>query len=92
MSEFFNVAVSGIPLLFVVIGLVAYVKKFGVTGNALLVTSMLIGLLFGVGYQVSQAGVPADFAGWFSNGIYGLGLGLVASGLYDEIKDMIKPV
>ena len=88
--EWFDVAVNGIPLLFVVIGLVAYIKKLGVEGKALLGASMLIGMLLGGGYQISQIGVPADFAGWFGIVVYGIGLGLVASGIYDEVKDMLQ--
>jgi hypothetical protein len=88
MELFAEVSVAGIPLLFVVMGLVEYIKKFGVQGQALQGASMGIGLLFGVGYQVSAAGVPADFAGWFAVGVYGLALGLVASGIYDVLKGL----
>jgi hypothetical protein len=34
-------------------------------------------------YQIAQAGYPMMFAGWFSVVIFGLALGLVASGFYD---------
>ncbi len=90
MEMFAEVAVAGIPLLFVVIGLVELVKSFGVQGNILRGVSMFVGLLFGVSYQIAQLGVPADFAGIFSMAVYGLGLGLVASGVYDAAKGMTK--
>ena len=75
--------VNGIPLLFVVLGLVSYVKAWGLSGNAIRATSMLIGLLFGFGYMASSSGFPVDFPGWFSYTFYGLGLGITASGVYD---------
>ena len=83
-SEFFNVAVAGIPLLFVVLGLVEWIKRLGVEGRWLLVSSMVVGLLLGGGYQLSQ-GIPDSFGGWFAVIIYGLALGLVSSGVYDAL-------
>jgi len=88
--NYYDVAVLGVPLLFVVIGLVEYLKKFGVTGNWLLGSSMLIGVLLGGGYQLSAVGFPVDFAGWFGVGFYGIGLGIVASGVYDVAKNIAK--
>lgn len=85
----FQEVVSGIPLILVVIGLVEWVKRFGVAGKALNVASLLVGAGLGVAYQVSQ-GVPVDFAGWFAAVIYGLALGLVASGIYDAAKSAAK--
>lgn len=89
MAELFDAMVGGIPLLAVVLGLVQFVKGFGVEGNAAKAVSMIIGLLFGVGYMLTQA-MPADFAGWFAVVVYGLGLGLVASGIYDAAKQVVK--
>ena len=74
--------VSGVPLVLVVIGLVEWLKRFGVAGKLLNASSLVIGLALGVAYQYAQ-GTPADFAGWFAAGVFGLGLGLVASGIYD---------
>jgi hypothetical protein len=82
---FDNVVVAGIPLLVMVIGLVQFVKSFGLTGNVVKGVSLGIGLLLGVGYQLSIS-MPADFAGWFAVTVFGLGLGLVASGIYDAAK------
>lgn len=79
---FDNIVVAGIPLLVIVIGLVQFIKGFGLAGNAVKSLSLAIGLVLGGGYQYSIA-APADFAGWFALAIFGLGLGLVASGLYD---------
>ena len=85
--DFSNAIVAGIPLVLVVIGLVEWLKRFGVQGAALNVASLLIGLVAGIAYQISIA-MPGDFSGWFGAAIYGLALGLVASGLYDAGKSI----
>ena len=87
--DFGNAIVSGLPLVLIVIGLVEWVKQLGVQGNAIRVVSMVIGAIFGVAYQYSVA-PPVDFSGWFAAIAYGLGLGLVASGIYDAAADVIK--
>ena len=87
--DFTNALVAGIPLLMVVIGLVEWSKKIGLSGKWLTVVSMLIGVGLGVLYQMTQA-MPVDFSGWFTAGVYGLALGLVASGVYDAAKSVIK--
>ena len=86
-STFFSVSVGGIPLIFVVLGLVTWLSKMGVSGKWLLVASLLVGLVLGSGYQISQA-MPwtiseLTFGGWFAVMVYGLALGLVASGVYE---------
>jgi hypothetical protein len=77
-----DVVVNGIPLIFVVLGLVEWVKQLGVSGKGTVAASMAIGVGLGIGYQCSVV-VPTDFATWFGAGIFGLALGLVASGIYD---------
>jgi hypothetical protein len=85
----FDAIVAGLPLVLVVVGLVEWVKQMGVQGNALRIVSLAIGLVFGIGYQISL-GLPTDFAGWFGAVVYGLGLGLVASGIYDAAADIVS--
>jgi len=86
-GEYFNAMVNGIPLLFVVMGLVEYSKRLGLQGRALMVTSLVIGLVLGVGYQVSQVDVlPVTFGPWFAIVVYGLALGLIASQVYDALS------
>ena len=67
----------------VVFGLVEFIKSFGLKGHWLTIVSMLLGLAFGVSYQIANAGLPASFAGWFAVAVFGIMLGLVASGFYD---------
>jgi len=86
--DFSTAIVNGIPLVLIVIGLVELLKKFGVSGNWLVGASVLIGICFGISYQLSIA-MPIDFSGWFAAVVYGIGLGLVASGVYDAAKSVL---
>ena len=85
----FDQIVNGIPLLFVVMGLVELSKSFGAQGKALTAISFGIGLIIGLLYQLSL-GMPADYAGWFGAALFGLALGLVASKVYDAIRSATK--
>lgn len=85
----FDAIVAGLPLVLVVLGLVEWVKRLGLAGKAVVIVSMAIGLALGLAYQISIA-LPIDFAGWFSAAVYGLGLGLVASGIYDAGKSILN--
>lgn len=81
----FSDMVGGIPLVLVVLGLVEFIKRFGVEGKVLLGVSMGVGLVLGVLYKISLA-LPASYGEWFIAVIYGIALGLVASGIYDAVK------
>jgi len=81
--------VNGIPLVVLVIALVEWVKRFGVEGKALNAVSMAIGAVIGVAYWYAQAPL-VSFGDWFGAIVYGLALGLVASGIYDAAKSALK--
>ena len=86
MHDISTLLVGGLPLSAVVFGLVEFIKSFGLRGRWLTIASMLLGLAFGVSYQIANAGLPAGFAGWFSVAVFGIMLGLVASGFYKFIS------
>ena len=75
--------IAGVPLIFVILGTVEWLKKTAIDSKLLPYVSMLVGLVFGVGYQFASVGFPADFAGWFGAAVFGIACGLVASGIYD---------
>jgi hypothetical protein len=101
IKAYADAAVAGVPLLFVVFGLVSWLKSFKnsaggqlIDGNWLLLVSMLAGVVLGGGYMVSQTRPPGGdwwvgYVYWFTTVIYGIGLGVVASGFYNEVKRLI---
>ena len=80
-----DLLVNGIPLVTIIMGLVEFSKKLGVSGKNLTVLSMALGIIIGMAYRIAQSGTPTDFSGWFNTVIFGLVLGLTASGVYDLI-------
>ena len=97
LVSFLKPAVAGVPLVFVIMGLVEWLKRLGVTGNNILYASMGIGVVIGSGYMVTQTRPPLVdawiiYVYWFAVIVYGLAMGIVASGLYDVIKNMLKPM
>lgn len=86
--DFQNAVVSGIPLVLVVIGLVEWSKRLGVSGRPLQILSMLVGVVLGILYQYSQQPLEG-FSAWFGAAVYGFGLGLVASGIYDAVRSAV---
>lgn len=71
------------PVMVLVFGLVEFVKKMGVAGRVLLGVSMTLGVLFGGGFYAAALGLPADFLGWFTLVLFGIGCGLTTSGAYN---------
>ncbi|KPL82656.1 hypothetical protein SE15_11195 [Thermanaerothrix daxensis] len=80
--------INGIPLVLVVLGLVEWSKRLGLSGKALQLLSMLVGIVLGVLYQYSVFPL-VTFAEWFGAVVYGLALGLIASGVYDAVRSAV---
>ena len=82
-----NAIVAGVPLMIVVIGFVQFVKeKLNWSGWGVEVFAIVFGLIVGFAYQVYLAaagdGLKWDFVFIFPAIIYGLMVGLVATGIY----------
>jgi len=102
LTSFVKATVSGVPLVFVVIGFVYWFKQFKkpdgsqlFSGNTLLLVSMCWGLLLGGGYVVSATHPPVGewwpvYVYWFAVFVYGIAMGIVASGLYSAVKAIIE--
>jgi len=90
--NFDTLLVGSVPLMIVVFGLVEMIKSLGIDGRALTIISMLLGLAFGMAYQFAHLGVPAGFPGWFEIIVFGLLIGLVASGFYKFAADRFPKV
>lgn len=72
-------------LLPIVMALVTLYGKFGVTGKWQLVASLVTGVVFGSGLMYFEL-TPASAGEWVATALYGLLLGLTASGVYDVLK------
>jgi len=83
LKAFADASVTGIPLVVFVLALTTWVADVvGAQGKQKMIIAMIVGLLAGGGYQLTQA-MPASFAGWFAVAVYGISLGLLASGVWD---------
>ena len=89
--NFDTLLVGTVPLMIVIFGLVEFIKSLGVSGKALTIVSLVLGVAFGLAYQFSTAGIPVAFVGWFEASIFGLAIGLVTSGFY-KFADSRLPV
>jgi len=67
--------------------LVTYLGKFGVSGKWQLVSSMVTGLLLGGGLAFVTLGGVANMVNIMSSLLYGITVGLSASGVYDALKE-----
>ncbi len=81
---------NGINLLVIVFGLVEFAKKFGLQGKVLTALSMALGILAGIGYQYAQANEV--FGQYFEMAVFGLAVGLAASGIYDFLNGRLLKV
>jgi hypothetical protein len=90
-TKFFEAVPENAPIvIFIVLGLVTLYGKFGLAGKAQLGAALATGTVFGAGFMVAALGIPGTFAGWFSVLVYGLAMGLVASGIYETGKGVIN--
>ncbi len=72
------------PLLAIVFGVVDYLGKVGVKGTWQLISSLLTGLALG-GLVMYFMTYPATPVAWFAVALFGLLVGLAASGCYNGI-------
>ena len=75
-------------VMLIILGLVTVWGKLGLTGKLQLLSSLGTGLVIGSLFMLAALGFPVDFKGWFSVIVYGLGMGLVASGIYETGKEL----
>lgn len=78
----------GVLLIPLIIGLVEAFKRSGLSVTWAAPVAIGLGLAASLGYQATQgASVPAD---WYRSVLWGLALGLSASGLYSGTKKAIE--
>ncbi len=80
-----NFIVNPLSLSLVILGVVEFIKKFGISGRKLMLVSMAVGLLLGVLYQL-RALYPSAQA-FIDLAFFAIATGLGASGIYSFVDD-----
>lgn len=89
LKSFLQMALpTAAALLPLVLGLVTYLGNLGVKGRAQLISSLISGLVLGSLTLYFQS-PPQDATGWFVVILFGLVVGLAASGVYDTGKKLV---
>jgi uncharacterized membrane protein HdeD (DUF308 family) len=73
----------------IILGVVEMIKKFGITGNKLMLISMGVGIIFGVVYKVYELYAPSKV--FIDILFFGIAAGLGASGIYSFVNDRFPP-
>ena len=77
-----NLAIGGVFMLPLLFGLVEFFKNvFNLDGKVVTVMSACLGTLIGVLFQAYPL-IPEPYAQWVGYGLFGLAVGLGASGFY----------
>src|SRR4030042_2865042 len=84
-----NFSLNPLPLALLISGLVEFIKKFGVTGNKLMLISMAVGIVFAIVYKLATL-FPA-YQVWIELAFFGLTAGLGASGIYTFVNACFPP-
>lgn len=81
-----------LPMVPIIMGLVQWVKNtLGTSDERILnLTAMVFGLIGGCGFMLAVQ-VPVDYTGWFLLVMYGIILGLTASGIFKVGQQLTSP-
>ncbi len=84
-----NFLVNPVTLALIILGVVEFIKKFGVQGNKLMLVSMGVGIFFAVVYKVRDFYLPAQ--PYIDVAFFGIACGLGASGIYTFVNERFPP-
>jgi len=91
LVEYSQVAIGGMAVIPMVIGLMQFAKKLGLRGNALVVAAFsVLTLVGGVAGAISEGVMPEVAIPYIDVAFYALGLavtGMASMGLYEVGKD-----
>jgi hypothetical protein len=92
LSDLSQVAIGGVVLIPVVIGLMEFAKKLGLHGRPLMVTAFAVLLAFGgLSGAISEQLIPPPALPWIRVGVLALGfsvVGMASMGVYDVAKKL----
>ncbi len=84
-----NFLVNPVTLALIILGVVEFIKKFGVSGNKLMLISMAVGISFALIYKARDLYLPAQ--PYIDVAFFGIACGLGASGIYSFVTDRFPP-
>ncbi len=84
-----NFLVNPITLALIILGVVEFIKKFGVQGNKLMLVSMAVGIFFALVYKARDFYTPAQ--PYIDVAFFGIACGLGASGIYTFVNERFPP-
>ena len=82
--------VSPVTLVLLILGIVEFIKKFGVSGNKLMVISAGVGVFMAIVYKVREL-LPVSTQ-YIDVVFFGLAAGLCASGIYSFVNNRFPSV
>jgi uncharacterized membrane protein HdeD (DUF308 family) len=84
-----NFTLNPVTLALLILGIVEFIKKFGVTGNKLMLISMAVGIIFAVVYKFHEMFPP--YEQYIELAFFGIAAGLCASGIYSFVNARFPP-
>jgi len=78
-----------VTLALLILGIVEFIKKFGITGNKLMLVSAGVGIFFACVYRFHELYPPAEV--YIELVFFGIAAGLCASGIYSFVNDRFPP-
>lgn len=86
-----NLAIGGISLVFLIVGIVETAKRWGVTGKGSEVLAFAVAfVLVGLAFAIQQGMIPEVALPWIILVVTALAGGLTATGYYDLLKKIIE--
>lgn len=88
--DYASYAIAGVPLIPLIVGLVEFAKKFGVTGKWAIALAMALGIFYGGLFYAMQVNlIPVDWTPIVGFIVFAPSFGLAAAGLYDVAKKFL---
>ena len=87
MSDFSNLAIGGVLVMPLILGLVQFAKKFGLDGIWNIILAVVLGIFFGgVAFGIDEGLIAEGWVPYIQWVVFALSVGLGSSGLYDMGK------
>lgn len=86
-----NYTLAGVAVVPLVLGIVEFMKDYGVTGRWSRLLAVVLGIIFGFGvYADAQGMIPEVVKPWVYATAFALSMGLAIPGLYDYSKRAVS--